>query len=118
MPPVSSTGKYSHSLHINGVLHPLLQNQIESVVLVSDDSDFGRALERVRASERRVVVVGERGSLNKVADVVYDWWDVHEGLAMSKDYRWVPLSCFFVGSFPTSLLGFQRFFRCIHFLFS
>jgi hypothetical protein len=80
-----------------------MQNQIESVVLVSDDSDFGRALERVRASERRVVVVGERGSLNKVADVVYHWWDVHEGLAMSKDYRWVPLSCFSFESFPMTL---------------
>lgn len=64
--------------------------QVQSVVLVSDDSDFGRALARVRASERRVVVVGEKPGLVKSADVLYHWWDVHEGLANRADYRCVP----------------------------
>ncbi|GAQ80235.1 C2H2 zinc finger protein [Klebsormidium nitens] len=65
-------------------------NHVESVVLVSDDSDFGRALARVRASERRVVVVGEKPGLVKSADVLYHWWDVHEGLANRPDYRCPP----------------------------
>lgn len=44
-----------------------------------------------------------------MADVVYGWWDVHEGLDMSRDYRWVPFSRFFSGSFPRRLFYYLCF---------
>uniref|UniRef100_A0A5K1CDH4 C2H2-type domain-containing protein n=2 Tax=Nymphaea colorata TaxID=210225 RepID=A0A5K1CDH4_9MAGN len=51
----------------------VMNRGIDSLLLVSDDSDFGEMLRRARASDLQTVVVGDGQALRRHADVWVSW---------------------------------------------
>ncbi|MCO5571272.1 hypothetical protein L7F22_025010 [Adiantum nelumboides] len=65
-----------------------MNNNVQCICLVSDDSDFANILKTARSKEVCIVIVGDSDSLHQYADIWLSWTEVAQGKDVMSTCTW------------------------------